>query len=449
MTTSAGRVLGIDIGGTNIAVAVVDDAGRIITRTRMRTDVSGRDEIVTQLVTSIESLRGRCGDISAAGIGVAGVVNRKTGYVVDSTNLPLGDTDLGRKLSEACGLPVVVDNDVTLATLGEAWYGAAQGVSDVVGIFIGTGIGGGLVLDGELYGGAHGAAGEVGHMLMDPAGPVCPCGRVGCFEALASRTAVERDIGRAVEAGRACSLAEVARSGQRIRSGLIAQALDEGDPVVTEIMAGVARVIGEGAASVANLIDPDMVVLGGGLIEACGGRIMPTILEAARARLIEVPGGPVPIVASQLGNDAGIMGAAAMAQAAVESRRPGGPSAYTPQIEWIGEGEVQINGQRHVEDLVTRADGSMHRRRRKLSRRVHGNPHVVSAEEVEYVCRGNPRPSTVIVGSGTEGRMALGQDACAWLEKQGIRAVCLPSMRAVSEYRVTRGPRALLLHLRD
>ena len=441
-------VLGIDLGGTKVLFAVVDGDGRITRRHKLSSASTSSEEIITQIITEIERVREEAGDeVAAVGIGVPGTVDTETGHVVATANLPLSNVDLGRKLTEACGLPVVVSNDVTACTVGEAWYGAGRGLRHIFGVFIGTGIGGGIVIDGRPYHGAHSSSGEVGHIRVVEDGPLCGCGRYGCFEALASRTAIERDIRAAVEAGRECMLAEAIRSGERIRSGFLRNALEQGDAVVKEVMTRAAEVIGETVGSMVNVLDPDMVVVGGGVVEACGESLMPTILERAQQRMIEVPGGAAPVVRSQLGDDAGVMGAAAMAQEALRTKRPGGATAYVPQIEWIALGEVQINGQRYVADVVIRADGTIKKRRRKLSRRVHGNAHLVSAEEVRYVCKGHPQ--TFVVGVGAEERLAIGDDAKMWLEQENIKLVVFPSPQAVAEYRVLRGPRALLLHLRD
>ena len=242
-------------------------------------------------------------------------------------------------------------------------------------------------------------------------------------------------------------MSEAIGQDERIRSGLLRKALKQEDAVVTDVMTRAAAIMGEGVANVVNLLDPDMVILGGGLIEACGKYIMPTILEHAERRMMAGSAGLGAIVESALGDDAGVMGAAAMALDAHARGRPAGPAAYVPQVEWIDLGEVQINGQRHTQDVVIRTDGTIKKRRRTLSRRVYGNPHVVSVEEVRHVCKGNPR--ALIVGTGTEGRLNLGSDARTWLDSQGIKVIDNQSPLAVHEYRMARGPRALLLHLRD
>ena len=451
MTLRQPVVLGIDLGGTKLLVAVVDSAGRIVEREKTSSGKSTAPEILTKIITLTESMRSRYADrgidIAAVGIGVPGVVDTDTGHVLATANLPLDDTDLGRKVSDACGLPVVVGNDVTLSTMGEAWYGAGRGVSNLFGIFVGTGIGGGLVIDGKMYLGAHGGSGEVGHMQVDPDGPVCGCGRIGCLEALASRTAVERDIRDAVSAGRPSLLADRVAAGKRIRSARIQRVLEERDEVVMEVVRRAATTLGRGIGNVANLLDPDVIVVGGGLVQACGIFMMPKIVAAAEERMMPIPGGAIPIVSSRLGDDAGVLGAAALALEGLAARRPGGPSAYVPTVEWVAEGEVRINGERHVDDIVIREDGSLRKRRKKLSRRVFGTDSRVSIPELEWVCKGMPQ--ALVIGIGATGKLQIGAEARDWLAIRGIRLVAEPSPNAVAEYRAMRGPRALLLHVRE
>jgi len=284
-------------------------------------------------------------------------------------------------------------------------------------------------------------------MLMAAGGPVCGCGREGCFEALASRTAIDRDIREAVANGRPSFLADAIGRGERLRSGLLRKALKNEDELVSEVMIRAAGVVGHAVANVMNLLDPDAVVLGGGVMEACSRYIMPTILEHAEQGMMVGPDGVARIVPSALGDDAGVMGAAAIAFEASASGKVGGAAAYTPQIEWIGLGEIQINGHRYTQDVVVRGDGSIKKRRRKLSRQVYGDAHMVSVEEVKQICRSSPH--VLVVGTGTEGRLSLGHDACLWLDRQGIRFVQKATPAAVLEYKALKGPRALLLHLRD
>jgi glucokinase len=331
--------------------------------------------------------------------------------------------------------------------MGEVWFGAARGVGNVLGVFVGTGIGAGVVVDGKMYLGAHGGSGEIGHVLMQRDGPECGCGRRGCLEALASRTAIERDIRLEVEDGRMSVLGDRVRAGKRLRSGRILTALEEGDSLTTEIVNRASSTLGTAIGSVVNVLDPDLVVLGGGLVEACGLFMMPVVIEAANARMMPVPGGPVPIVPSQLGDNAGILGATALAFEALNVRKPGGATAYAPVVEWVADSEVIVNGERRVDDFFIRADGKVRKRKRRLSRAELGTDRGLSAAEAQFVCQG--RPSVLIVGAGERGQLQISNDARSWLESQGIRLVNAPTRAAITEYRVRKGPRALLLYLRD
>lgn len=441
-------VLGIDLGGTKVLFGVVDKNGRVLTRLKVKSATTTSEEIVTQLVVGIEEIRRKSDkEIAAVGIGVPGTVDTGSGHVVATANLPLNDVPLGKRLTELCGLPVVVGNDVTLCTLGEAWYGAGAEVDDLFGIFIGTGIGGGIIIDGKLYAGAHGGSGEVGHIRVAQEGPVCGCGGMGCLESFASRTAIERDIRKAVEAGTATVLTDAVRSGERLRSGMLRSALQEGDKLVSGILAKAAELIGLGIANVVNVLDPEVVVVGGGLIEACGDFMMPIIVDSAKPRMMKVYGEPASIVRSYLGDDAGIVGAAVIAKEALKARRPAGATAYVPQVEWLGAGEVQINGKRYTQDVLIRADGKVRKRPKKLAKRSSSGGNVLSIEEANAAIKGNAR--ALLVGTSTEHGLSVPEDVRSWLTKHDIRLLVAPGPQAVIEFKKLRGPRALLLHLRN
>jgi glucokinase len=444
-------VLGLDLGGTKLLAAVVDRTGHVLDKEKIRTATTNEDDIVTQIISIVETLRtrhaGKGTDILAVGIGVPGVVDAEGSRIIATANLPMDDVDLGRRISEACGLPIIVGNDVTLATMGEAWYGAGRGAANLLGVFVGTGIGGGLVVDSKIYNGAHGAAGEIGHLLVDRDGSICGCGRRGCLEALASRSAIVRDLIAEVENGRMSVLGDRIRSGRPIRSNRLRKALDEGDMLVTEVVNRASTILGQTIGGVANLLDPDTIVIGGGLIEACDIHMLPLIKATAEDRMMPVAGAPVNIVKSDLGDDAGVMGAAALAFEAVATKRPSGPTMYVPIIEWLGESEVSVNGKRYTNDFIVRTDGSVHGRRKRLSRHEIGTHHGLGISEIKNVCKG--RPHLLIVGEGSGGSFRIAADARSWLEEHGIRLAVYPTRDAVSEYRSSRGPRALMLHLKE
>jgi glucokinase len=208
-----------------------------------------------------------------------------------------------------------VENDVNIGTLGEHVMGAGRGTKDMVGIFVGTGVGGGIILDGQLRGGARHAAGEVGHMVVAAGGPYCGCGRQGCLEAVASRTAIERDLRAGIQNGRENRLTRVGeRRLKRMTSGVLAQAWADGCPLTREVLGRVQWYLGLHAAAIVNLLDPEMLVYGGGLIEALGDRFLEPVRVVARQHYIYQQGAPVQIVTAKLGDNAAVLGAAVVAQ---------------------------------------------------------------------------------------------------------------------------------------
>lgn len=321
-------MLGIDLGGTKILAAVVDPQGRIIGAAKRKTRPErGVDEVITRIAKAaqkaVESAGLDMSAIDAVGIGAPGVADHHTGVLEFAPNLPdWTNIPLGTRLSKLLDVPVFVENDVNAGTYGEASAGAARGFDSVVGVFPGTGIGGGIVLDGKLWRGARNAAAEIGHMVVLIDGPLCGCGRRGCIEALAARTAIERDIIGEIRGGRASVVTDLIDvEHDRITSGTLATALDQRDPVISDVIARAAYHLGIFTASLVNALDPECVVYGGGLIEACGDFVLPIIRESTYRYLIR-PVDPehLPILEAALGDDAVVIGAAMLARASLAER---------------------------------------------------------------------------------------------------------------------------------
>lgn len=322
-----GMTLGIDLGGTKILAAVVDEHGRIVGSAKRRTrGERGVDAVIDRIadtaLKAVEDARLDMSLIQAIGIGAPGVADPITGVVEFAPNLP-GWTNvaLGTRLQQMLGVPVWVENDVNAGTFGEVAVGAARGYSSVVGIFPGTGIGGGIVLDGKLWRGARNAAAELGHMVVMIDGPICGCGRRGCIEALAARTAIERDIWGEIRGGRSSIVSTLTSPDDpQITSGVLAEALAQGDPVVRDVIARAAYHLGVFNAAIVNALDPACIVYGGGLIDACGSFIIPILRETTYRYLIR-PVAPerLPILQAALGDSANPIGAAMLAQAGLQS----------------------------------------------------------------------------------------------------------------------------------
>src|SRR5438045_2442912 len=259
--------------------------------------------------------------IVAVGIGAAGQIDRKKGVVVDAPNLGVKDMPMAEILGKQFGKPVAVGNDVEVAALGEYLYGSGRGYSTFVVMFVGTGIGSGIIQNGRLYAGLTGTAGEVGHMTIQAGGRICPCGSRGCLEAYASRTAITKAIMAEIHHGRTSVLAEDAelqlKEGETIiRSGLLANALNRGDALVNEIITEAADFLGYGLASVMNFYNPECIVLGGGVIEAID-LLFEQAVHRARTTALAEPGRKTKIIRAKLGDFSGVVGAAGLgAQAA-------------------------------------------------------------------------------------------------------------------------------------
>ena len=314
--------LGIDLGGTKTLAAVIDVmSGDVVGSARKRTRAEKGQDFVAQrtielATAAINDAKLTSTDIVALGVGAAGQIDRKAGVILDAPNLGVKDMELGDLLNKQFGKRVAVGNDVEVAALGEYLYGAGQGYNNFICMFVGTGIGSGIVQNGRLYTGMTGTAGEVGHMTIHAGGRICGCGNFGCLEAYASRTAITKAIMAAIHHGRPSVLADEAerqlKEGETIiRSGMLANAIQQKDDVVIEMVSEAADALGYGLGSVMNFYNPDAIVLGGGVIEA-----IPILYERAvyRARTValSVPAKKTPIIRTKLGDFSGVVGAACL-----------------------------------------------------------------------------------------------------------------------------------------
>lgn len=326
-------VVGVDLGGTKILAAVVDPAGQVLGQSKRktlpaRTEVINPPVIADRIAQTVQEALTAAGleqsQIKAVGASAPGPVNVNTGWVARAANLPGWEAgyDLGPQLSKRLRLPVAVDNDVNLGTLGEAMYGAGRGIADVIGIFVGTGIGGGIFLDGKLRRGFRWSAGEIGHMFVDIGGPICGCGMAGHVEAIASRGAISRRLAEAIAAGKETMLAATGseKSAQEISltSGDIRRALEAGDALTGAIVGEAQEALGLLIASVVNLLDPQAIILGGGLVESLGETFVePVRAFAYRHFFLADPDHRVQIMQASLGDLATVMGAAELARTAI------------------------------------------------------------------------------------------------------------------------------------
>jgi glucokinase len=308
-------VAGIDIGGTNMTAALVDDGHQLVERVKHKTPTEGPDAVMKAVAEMVKGLEQ---SPLAVGLGIPGPVN--DGVVTNPPNLQNwpSHVDLGEQMSKMLAVPVAVGNDANVGALGEWVAGAGQGSRFLLGVWMGTGVGGGLVLEGRPYTGASGGAGEFGHMVVQMNGARCGCGRRGCIEAYAGRASMERSVDLAVAAGRRTTLLEIReeRGKDRLTSSVWEKALEDGDELATELFDEAIAAISVGIGAAINLLDLDRVILGGGVAEKFGQDLADRVADAARPWVL-LPRGDLDVVVAELGDDSGIVGAAALARAAL------------------------------------------------------------------------------------------------------------------------------------
>ncbi len=309
---SARQAVGIDIGGTKIAAMRISTDGEIRARTVRPTPATDQAAAMPAIEAAAAAVFDD--DVAAIGVGLAGLIEARSGVLLSAPNLSWRRLGVSEGLGARFGLPVTVDNDATAAAWGESRLGASRGSDHSLFVGVGTGIGGGIVSGGDLVRGAHGLAGEIGHIIVEPDGPVCGCGNRGCWEQVASGLAIARAGARAVAEEPGSTIARLAGGDPHLATGeLVTRAAREGDAAAVAIVTAVAGRLGEGIAGLVNVLDPEVVVVGGGVGEA-GDLLMGPLREAYLAAVEGADVRPdVSIVPAQLGNDAGAIGAALLA----------------------------------------------------------------------------------------------------------------------------------------
>jgi glucokinase len=311
-----GVAIGVDVGGTKIAGGVVDEAGAIIARTRRDTPSTDPSAIVDNIVSVVQELR-RGRSVDAVGVGSPGFVDAARSTVLFAPNIAWRNVAVRDQVVAATELPVVVENDANAAAWGEFRFGAAEDVDDMICVTVGTGIGGGLVLNGAVYRGAHGVGAELGHVRVVPNGHMCGCGNRGCLEQYASGSALVREARALASAGTvfAARLLELAGGDpEKITGPMVTGAARGGDGASRELLTDLGRWLGEGLASFAALLDPAVFVIGGG-VSAAGELLLGPATDAFRRNLTGRGYRPeAEIRVATLGNDAGIVGAADLAR---------------------------------------------------------------------------------------------------------------------------------------
>ncbi|HXR60676.1 MAG TPA: ROK family protein [Solirubrobacterales bacterium] len=307
------ETIGVDLGGTKLLVGVLSETQPLYEQ-REGSKGQTEDELVELLIREIEEARDTRPDVAAIGLGIPATIDHERGLAVSAVNLPLKNLPIRDIVGERTGLPVFVDNDGNVAALAEYLYGAARGMPHIVMLTVGTGIGGGLILGGEIYRGSTGAGAELGHIVIQADGPPCQgnCPNHGCVESLASGTALGRE-GRAVAESTADSaLGKALAEGKEIDGRVVTEAALAGDATAIGVFELVGGRLGVACSSLANIFQPNAIVVGGGVI-AAGDLLLEPARREIRERALD-PMNRTPILEATLGNDAGMIGAAALAR---------------------------------------------------------------------------------------------------------------------------------------
>lgn len=323
-------VLGFDLGGTKMLCGLVENGRTVTAHKKKKTkEVSKPEELVERMVSCVEGCLEEAGldakDVEALGVAAPGPINLKTGTLLNPPNLGVKEFPLAKMLSKQLGIPVVLENDVNAGLYGEFVAGSAQGYKHVVGLFPGTGLGGGMILNGELYYGVSGAAGEIGHMTVQPGGRLCGCGNRGCLEAVASRGAMAREAAVLVGAGKSPTIArEAGMDISKMKSGVFADAVEAGEEAVIELVNNAAWWLGVGMANCVNIFNPEVIVVGGGLVEKLGKSYLKVAEAAMREHAMPTLSKNVRVVAAALADDAAVIGSAVVATRTLAAKAKNG-----------------------------------------------------------------------------------------------------------------------------
>ena len=307
--------IGLDVGGTTFKAGVVTEDGRIVHKDAMPTGIERPyQEIIADMAALCRKVAADAGiamsEIKSIGVGVPGLFDNKTGMIPFCTNLGWHDIPFVAEMKKHLDTPVYGDNDATVAGLAESVAGVSAGIRDSVFLTLGTGVGGGIIIDGKPYSGAHGCGSEIGHMMIKMGGELCTCGNYGCFERYASATAIIREARKAVaEHPESSMLAACGGDPEKLNAKIVIDAAKAGDETAKTVFDGYVHALAVGIINIINMLDPEVIVLGGG-VSAAGEFLLDAVREAVKPMVFFKTMPYARIELAQLGNDAGIIGAA-------------------------------------------------------------------------------------------------------------------------------------------
>ncbi len=321
---SYGEIIGVDLGGTKMLLGVLDPDSKVLWESREASTGQTEEELLELLVREVDEARAARPGAIAVGLGIPATIDHGRGIAISAVNLPLEGVPIRDLVAERTGLPVFVDNDANVAALAEHLYGAAKGAENAVMLTIGTGVGGGLIIGGEVYRGSTGAGAELGHTVIAMDGPPCQgsCPGRGCVETLASGTAIGREGLAAAEREPDSVLGRMLADGEQVDGRAVTEAALNGDSAARAVFDLVGRRLGVAMTSFANIFEPEAIVVGGGVI-AAGDLLLDPARRELEARALP-PMNRTPVLAAELGSDAGMIGAAALARIELAESEGGG-----------------------------------------------------------------------------------------------------------------------------
>ncbi|MBF0594091.1 MAG: ROK family protein [Candidatus Omnitrophica bacterium] len=434
--------IGIDVGGTKIYGGLVSPSGEIARTLKVPTPAkASAGAILAVLYQVIKELLKEenvpLKNVLGIGVAVPGVVDGN-GKVVVTPNISLSGTDLKKILIKKYQTRVAVGNDVNFGVMGERWLGAARKANNVVGIFPGTGVGGGVIAGGRMVDGAQGAAAELGHMIVDPHGPACTCGNTGCLEALAGRWAIERDIRAAVKEGEKSLIVDIAgKELKQIKSGALKRALQAKDPLVTRVIKKSAESLGSACVSLNHIFNPEAFIFGGGLVESCGDYILPVIEKALKQDPFFARLNTPRVLQAKLGDDATMLGGVAAVRQDCDPKDLK-DAPYYPKISLTPSRKVSVKGKVMTGAFYVRADG-------KVKDPGDMVPSYLTEADLEEICRKGPE--ILLIACSVGKKTSLAAKALKFLRKKKIIFKVLPLSEAMKSYASSDERRTIFFNL--
>lgn len=440
--------IGVDIGGTKIAAALVDSQGHILANGKIATPRQGAGlqifnctkKLIQDLLKkrSIDAV-----DFEGIGVGVPGIIKPNRKDILITPNVNLSGFPLAKKLEEGFKTNVVLGNDVNLGMLGEKWLGIGKDVDHAIGLFPGTGLGGAIIIDGKLVSGTQGAAGELGHVIMDLHSDKQSAGVYGSLEALASRRAIERDIREGLKQGEESVVTELLKKkSDVIKSGVIAKALAKKDALVMRVIDEACDVLGKACISMRHIFNPQMIIFGGGVIEACGDYMLPRIRKVSEGDPFFKDIDHCQIESSVLRDDAVILGAVALLRQDLNKNRLEKVQRY-PDISLDASSDIHVNNKLLKKNIYVRADGKVKKINASAAFLDLKEKSVLGLAAVKKVCK--KKPCALIVASPRR-KLKISAEGMRFLKKKGIAAHELGFSEAVKCYKVLKTRKAIVLY---